>query len=119
MSESTSRVAPTPQTFAPEMSASAAASRLAATGTDAAPVVDSGGRGVGVFTTADHRSQAAPAARTDFVSDWQLIVPADRVRNHMTRRLSTTDPGAESRGLVHRPGATADPFRVDFARATD
>ena len=124
MSESTRRAAPTarnlmrrwPVTLAPEMSVSAAAERLAAAGAEAAPVVDSSGRCVGLFTAADYRrwlTVAPPVA--DFFSEGQMLA-CDRVGDHMTRLFTTAAPEAGVTELLQRLSAAPDPFLVVLDR---
>jgi CBS-domain-containing membrane protein len=93
------------------MSVGAAARLLEAVGGGIAPVVDSGGRCVGMFTAADCRwldradrdSEAAPAG-------------ADEVRHHMTRRFGSATSATGVQELLHRLGAAPDPFLVVLDR---
>jgi CBS domain-containing protein len=125
MSESMHRAAPTaqnlmrpwPVTLAPEMSVSAAAGRLAATGADTAPVVDSSGRCVGLFTAADYRRWLTAAAPvTDVFSEGQMVPAVDRVGDHMTRLFTTAAPEAGVPELLQRLSAAPDPFLVVLDR---
>jgi CBS-domain-containing membrane protein len=90
------------------MSVGAAARLLEAVGVGIAPVVDSVGRCVGVFTVAYYRrwldradrdTEAAPAG-------------TDEVRHHMTRRFGLATPATGVQELLHRLGAAPDPFLV-------
>jgi CBS-domain-containing membrane protein len=98
--------------FPLSMSVGAAARLLEAVGVGLAPVVDSRGRCVGVFTAADYRrwldrtdrdAEAAPAG-------------ADEVRHHMTREFGLATPAIGVQELLHRLGTAPDPFLVVLDR---
>ena len=102
------------------MSVGDAAVVLASADVEAAPVVDSAGRCVGLFRAGDFRRWATgPGVPGDVVSDWQLVpaprVP-DEVRFHMTRRYGVATPGAGVAELMHRLRAVPDPFLVVLDR---
>jgi CBS-domain-containing membrane protein len=95
------------------MSVTAAAGLLTAVGADAAPVVDSNGRCLGLFTASDHRRWLmVEAPVTDVFSAGQMVATGDKVRDHMTRRFGTATPGAGISELLLRLRAAADPFLV-------
>jgi predicted transcriptional regulator len=79
-------------------SVSAAASLLDAVGTSVAPVIDSGGRCVGLFGATDYwRWLDRGGAQCEVVSEWQTVPAApipDEVRYHMTRRFAAATPKA-------------------------
>lgn len=121
MSKSACPLAPTARdlmrewrvTLPPGMSVTAAAGLLAAVGADAAPVVDSNGRCVGLFTASDYRRWlTVEAPVTDVFSAWQMVAPGDKVRDHMTRRFGIATPEVGISELLLRLRATADPFLV-------
>jgi CBS domain-containing protein len=105
-------------TLPPGMSVRAAAGLLRAVGADAAPVVDSTGRCVGLFTAADYRRWLADESPlTDVYTDGQLVVPVGgTVREHMTRRFGVSTPEADVPELLHRLRAAAEPFLVVLDR---
>lgn len=92
------------------MGVRSAAVLLDAAGLDAAPVVDSGGRCVGVFTVSDYlrwlagNRGSAPAGRPDAVG------------NHMTRRVAVAALDADADELCHRMRGGAGPFAVVIDR---
>jgi CBS-domain-containing membrane protein len=95
------------------MSVTAAAGLLAAAGTDAAPVVDSDGRCLGLFTAGDYRRWlAGEAPVADFFSAGQMVATDDKVREHMTRRFGTVSPEAGISELLLLLRGAADPFLV-------
>ena len=125
MTRSASGAAPTARTLmrrwrvtlAPEMSVSAAAGLMAAAGADAAPVVDPGGRCVGLFTAADYRRWlAGDAPVIDVFSEGQMVAASDRVGDHMTRLFATAGPEADVTELLRRLSAAADPLLVVLDR---
>ena len=77
------------------LSVRAAGGLLDAAGADAAPVVDSSGRCVGLFTAADYRQ-------------WLGSDGPDEVRHHMTRRFAVATPEAGPHELLHRLNAYRD-----------
>jgi CBS-domain-containing membrane protein len=92
---------------------------LSRAGTEAAPVVDSDGRCVGLFSAADYRRWATrPARGADVVCEWQMVPLAapDEVRNHMTRRYAVTTPGAGIAELLHRVDQAPGPFLIVLDR---
>jgi CBS-domain-containing membrane protein len=94
------------------MSVGAAASLLDAVGTSVAPVIDSGGRCVGLFTTSDYRRWLAGP-------DGAVVPPArfpDEVRYHMTRRFAVATLEAGVHELLHRLSWAVDPFLVVLDR---
>jgi CBS-domain-containing membrane protein len=102
------------------MSVGAAGGLLEAVGAGAAPVVDSRGRCVGVFTAADHRrwldrvvSDAEPAPAHYPVSDFSS---ADEVRYHITGRFAPVTPDARVPELLHRLDGARDPFLIVIDR---
>lgn len=102
-----------PATLPPGMRVTAAAGLLAAVGTDAAPVVDSDGRCVGLFTAGDYRRWLAGEAPVmDVFSAGQVVATDDKVRDHMTRRFGTAAPEAGISELLLLLRAAADPFLV-------
>src|SRR5688572_31711284 len=104
-------------TLAPDMSVSAAAELLAAAGADTAPVVDSSGRCVGLFTAADYRRWLTVAAPvTDVFSEGQMAPAVDRVGDHMTRLFTTATPEAGVPELLQQLSAAPDPFLVVLDR---
>jgi CBS-domain-containing membrane protein len=99
------------------MSVSAAAGLLAAAGADTAPVVDSGGRCVGLFTAAGYRRWLTGAAPViDVFSEGQMVAASDRVGDHMTRCFATAAAEAGVPELLQRLGSGADPFLVVLDR---
>jgi predicted transcriptional regulator len=102
------------------MSVAAAAGLLDAVGTSVAPVIDSGGRCVGLFGTTDYRrwldrgeSEAA------VVAEWQIIPPRpipDEVCYHMTRRFAAAPPEADVHELLHRLNGVEVPYLVVLDR---
>lgn len=102
------------------MSVGAAAELLEAAGGGAAPVVDSRGRCVGVFTAADYRrwldragSDAEPARGRDSVAGRS---PGDEVRYHVSGRFAAVMPDADVPELLHRLDGAADPFLIVLDR---
>jgi len=96
------------------MSVGAAGGLLAAAGCGVAPVVDSRGRCVGVFTAADYRRWLTRAGSgADLVAG---PASADEVRFHITGRFAAAPPEAGAQELLHRLDAAADPFLVVLDR---
>jgi CBS-domain-containing membrane protein len=102
------------------MSVGAAAELLEAAGGGAAPVVDSRGRCVGVFTAADYRrwldragSDAEPARGRDPVAGRS---PGDEVRYHVSGRYAAVMPDAGVPELLYRLDGAADPFLIVLDR---
>ena len=96
------------------MSVGAAGGLLDAAGCGVAPVVDSRGRCVGVFTAADYRRWLDRVG-----SDADLVTgpaSADEVRFHITGRFAAATPDAGVGELLHRLDAAADPFLVILDR---
>jgi CBS-domain-containing membrane protein len=96
------------------MGVGAAGRLLDEAGCGIAPVVDSRGRCVGVFTAADHRRwldrvgpDADPAPGHH---------PADQVRYHITGRFVAAMPDAGVQELLHHLDGAADPFLVVLDR---
>lgn len=97
----------------PGMSVTAAAGLLAAVGTDAAPVVDSDGRCIGLFTASDYRRRLmVEAPVTDVFSAGQMVVPGGKVGDYMTRRFGTATPESGIPELLLLLRGAADPFLV-------
>jgi CBS domain-containing protein len=105
-----------PALISHEASVGEAAAVLQSADVEAAPVVDSDGRCVGLFSAGDFRRWAARAgAKVEVVSDWQLIPPppaAEEVRNYMTRRYGVATPGAAVPEMLHRLREAPDAFLV-------
>jgi CBS-domain-containing membrane protein len=100
-------------TLPPGMSVAAAVGLLTAVGADAAPVVDSDGRCVGLFTSGDYRRRLAGEAPVpDVFSAGQMVATGDKVRDLMTRRFCTATPEVGISELLLRLRAAADPFLV-------
>jgi CBS-domain-containing membrane protein len=100
-------------TLPPGMSVTAASGLLSAVGAEAAPVIDSDGRCVGLFTAGGYRRWlAGEAPVTDVFSAGQMIATGDKVRDHMARRFGTVTPDAGISELSLRLRAAADPFLV-------
>jgi CBS-domain-containing membrane protein len=94
-----------------DLSVGAAAGLLDAAGVDAAPVVDSSGRCVGVFTASDYRrslSRGGPGAPHS-----EAMAGVGR---HMTRQFGVTAPEADVGELLHRLSVAPDPFLVVLDR---
>jgi CBS-domain-containing membrane protein len=102
------------------MSVGAAASMLDAVGTSVAPVIDSGGRCVGLFGATDYRRWlGSGGARDEVVTGWQAVAPAstpDQVCYHMTRRFAAATPEAGVQELLHRLKGADDPYLVVLDR---
>jgi CBS-domain-containing membrane protein len=102
------------------MSVGAAASLLDAVGTSVAPVIDSGGRCVGLFSGINHRRWLGRAgSRGEVVSEWQAVPPTpipDTVCYHMTRRFAVATPEAGVYELHHRLKGVEDPYLVVLDR---
>jgi CBS-domain-containing membrane protein len=102
------------------MSVGAAASLLDAVGTSVAPVIDPGGRCVGLFGTIDYRrwlDRSGPEA--EVVSEWQAVPPTsmpDVVCYHMTRRFAVATPEADVHELLHRLKGVEEPYLVVLDR---
>jgi CBS-domain-containing membrane protein len=103
-----------------EMNVGAAAELLEAAGGGVAPVVDSRGRCVGVFTAADYLrwldragSDAEPAPERDPVAG---LAFADEVRFHVTGQFVAVMPDAGVQELLHRLDGAADPFLIVLDR---
>jgi CBS domain-containing protein len=103
-----------------EMSVGAAAGLLDAAGCGVAPVVDSRGRCVGVFTAADYRRWLdRVGSDADLVPGHHPVTmsaSADEVRYHITGRFAAATPDAGVQELLHRLEAVADPFLVVLDR---
>jgi CBS domain-containing protein len=88
------------------LSVRAAANSLRSAGVSAAPVVDSDGRCIGLFSIADYRRWMNRSRKdTVIVSDWQMVHDAadrDTVGRHMTRQYAATTPTAGIDELLHR-----------------
>src|SRR4051794_23618428 len=81
----------TPLAIPSGASVGAAASLLDAAGTSVAPVIDFGGRCVGLFGAAHYRRWLDRSRmQGDVVTEWQTAPPAtpDEVCHHMTRRFA-------------------------------
>jgi CBS domain-containing protein len=102
------------------MGVGAAASLLDAVGTSVAPVVDPGGRCVGLFGAADYRRWLdSGGPRGEVVTDWQIVHPTtipDEVSYHMTRRFAVATPEAGVHELLHRLNGVEDPYLVVLDR---
>jgi CBS-domain-containing membrane protein len=101
-------------------SVGAAARLLDAAGTSVAPVVDSGGRCVGLFGTANYRRWLEHGrTRGEVVTEWQTVLPVatpDEVGYHMTPRFAAAPPEAGVRELVHRLNGAKGPYLVVLDR---
>jgi CBS domain-containing protein len=101
-------------------SVGAAASLLDAAGTGVAPVIDSGGRCVGLFGAANYRRWLEHGrTRGEVVTEWQAVPPAatpDEVGYHMTRLFAVATPEAGVHELVHRLNGVKDPYLVVLDR---
>lgn len=98
------------------MSVRSAVGLLDAAGLDAAPVVDSSGRCVGVFASDGCRPE--PAVGTGTASDARLApakCPAE-VRHHVTRRFASASRDADAGELHDRMRGVAGPFVVVLDR---
>jgi CBS-domain-containing membrane protein len=96
------------------MSVGAAGGLLEAVGCGVAPVVDSRGRCVGVFTAADYRRWLdRVGSDTDMVTG---PASADEVRFHITGQFAAAMPEAGVQELLHRLDAASDPFLVILDR---
>ena len=96
------------------MSVGAAAGLLEATGSAVAPVVDSRGRCVGVFTAADYRRWLDRVG-----SDADLVsgpASADAVRFHITGQFAAATPDAGVQELLHRLDAAEESCLVILDR---
>jgi CBS domain-containing protein len=102
------------------MSVSAAASLLDAVGTSVAPVIDSGGRCVGLFGATDYRRWLGRGdSQVEVVAEWQCVPPTsvpNEVCYHMTRRFAVATPEADVHELLHRLKEVEDPFLVVLDR---
>jgi CBS domain-containing protein len=100
------------------MGVRSAAGLLDAAGLDAAPVVDSGGRCVGVFTAGDHLRWLAggPGEKTAAAARLAAVKCPDEVRHHMTRRFAAAALDADVGELHHRMRGGAGPFVVVLDR---
>jgi CBS domain-containing protein len=87
-----------------------AARLLDAAGVDAAPVVDSAGRCVGVFTASDYLRWLAADPATDAAAP--PAGASDEVGHHMTRRFAVATPDTGIDELEHRMREVAGPFVV-------
>jgi CBS-domain-containing membrane protein len=102
------------------MSVGAAGGLLDAAGCGVAPVVDSRGRCVGVFTTADYqRWLDRVGSDADLVPGHHPVTmsaSANEVRHHITGRFAAATPDAGVQELLHRLDAAEDPFLVILDR---
>jgi CBS domain-containing protein len=102
------------------MSVGAAASLLDAVGTSVAPVLDSGGRCVGLFGATDYRRWLdRSGAEAEVVSEWQAVPPTsipDEVCYHMTRRFAVATPETDVHELLHRLNGVEDPYLIVLDR---
>ena len=97
-----------------------AAAPLEAGGVDAAPVVDSLGRCVGLFITSDSLRWVGQTVSGDLLNpDGQGESPSEaagEVRYHMTRRFGVASAQADVQEILHRLNAIPDPFLVVLDR---
>lgn len=98
-------------TLSPDMSVRAAAAALDAADAEEAPVVDASGRCVGLFTAGDYRRWLTGAV-TDVFSEGQMVAPADRVCDHMSRWFTTAASEADVPELPQRLSAAAGAIRA-------
>ena len=100
------------------MGVRSAAGLLDAAGLDAAPVVDTGGRCVGVFTAGDYLRWLAggPGGRTASDAHRTPAYRPDEVRSHMTRRFAAAALDADADELHARMRDAAGPFVVVLDR---
>lgn len=91
-----------------EMSVCQAVGLLEASGAGVAPVVDSRGRCVGVFSTADYVRWLDRAVE-------EPELPAE-VRYHITGQFASAMPDTGVRELLHRLDGSPDPFLVILDR---
>jgi CBS-domain-containing membrane protein len=96
------------------MSVGAAVGLLEAVGCGVAPVVDSRGRCVGLFTAADYR-RWLDRVGSDTDMDTRPA-SADEVRFHITGRFAAATPEAGVQELLQRLDAASDPFLVILDR---
>jgi CBS-domain-containing membrane protein len=99
-----------------------AASLLDTAGLSVAPVIDSGGRCVGLFGATNYRRWLDRGrTRGEVVSEWQAIPPTsgaeeDEVGYHMTRRFAVATPEAGVHELLHRFNGVGDPYLLVLDR---
>ena len=102
------------------MSVGAAASLMDAVGASVAPVIDPGGRCVGLFGAADYRRWLEHGrTQGEVVTEWQSVPPAgppDEVGYYMTRRFAVATPEAGVGELLHRLNGVKDPYLVVLDR---
>jgi CBS-domain-containing membrane protein len=102
------------------MSVGSAGALLNALNLEVAPVVDSYGRCVGVFTVADYRRWLDRArADSETVAEHSAdngSEPANQVRYHITGEFSAAMPNTGVEELGQRLDATTDPFLIILDR---
>ncbi len=102
------------------MNIGTAAAALEAAEIGGAPVVDSRGRCVGVFTAADYgRWLDRPDPEPELAPDHSPVngpARADEVRYHITGQFTAVTPDTGVQELRHRLDGAADPFLVVLDR---
>lgn len=102
------------------MSVGAAAAAIEAAEVEIAPVVDSRGRCVGVFTPADYRRWLERPDAEPELGPGRFPVNgsarADEVRYHITGQFAAVMPDTGVRELLHCLDGSADPFLIVMDR---